>query len=685
MFFDDEILIKRKAAQLRALPPVPETGWRPPAFPNLDAACAISFDVETYDPGLTEAGPGWARGKGHIVGISIGAQSRCGSVWAGYFPIRHTVEPEYNLPVQGTLKFVADTLARPCPKVGANLLYDIGWLSEEGISVAGELSDVQFAEALLDEEARVALDALGLKYLREGKDTNILYDWIVRAYSPGKTEIRASIYRSPPCLVGPYATSDAALPLRVMQCQWQELQRQELTDLFRLECDLIPLLVRMRREGVTVDVNKAVRMKEELENETEQLYAQLSSTYGLSIESCSTANLERLFTHVGIDAPKTASGKGQFRKEWLRDLAHPIGAQINNIREHEKICGTFLQSYVIEKNVNGKLYPQFHPLKGDKNGTQVGRLSSSDPNLQNLPSRTKLGKKVRTIFTPDTSHSHWIKLDYSQVHYRELAHFAVDGAVDFNRVQAFWRGELIQWGGDGSSDALRARYCNDPDTDYHMDVFNNVAPFMGWDVNDPEIIKEKRRPIKNVNFGLLYGQSEKSLAYKAGMTVQQAKEFFEFYHKGAPYVRSTMKAIGFEVQQFGYIRTLLGRRCRFNLWEPQGFGERGLPLPYDAAIRQYGPNIRRAYEYRGVNYKLQGSEPDIMKTGMRDCLRSGVFDYVGVPRLTVHDELDFSVRDNSPQTQEAFEFVKHTMQNAIKLRVPVKVDVSTGPNWGECD
>jgi DNA polymerase I-like protein with 3'-5' exonuclease and polymerase domains len=145
-----------------------------------------------------------------------------------------------------------------------------------------------------------------------------------------------------------------------------------------------------------------------------------------------------------------------------------------------------------------------------------------------------------------------------------------------------------------------------------------------------------------------------------------------------------MKAIGAEVQQFGYVRTLLGRRIRFDLWEPEGF-KREQPLPFEQAIRNYGSRIRRAYEYRGVNYKFQGSEPDIMKTGMRACLRSGVFDHTGVPRLTVHDELDFSVRDQSPQTIEAFAFIRHTMQTAVPLRIPVKVDVSTGPNWGMCE
>lgn len=678
--FDPDTFTLRKRAKLRELPRVPDTGWRPPTvLPNLSRACAIGLDLETHDPELTSAGPGWARGRGHIVGVSLAAIDRLGNRGSWYFPVRHEVEPEHNLDPQQVFDWLKEVLETPIPKIGANLLYDVGWLTEENIFVQGDLLDIQFAEALLDEDAFVALDILARKYLGRQKETDALYEWLHKAY-PGtpERETRANIYRAPPRLVGPYAEADAFLPLEIIQRQWPALIEQELTEVFRLECDLIPLLVAMRREGVSVDVAAAEQMKHELAIETAALYARVKAEYGVELESCSTANLARLFDHVGITYPRAkptvkalekdadAVGNPSFEKEWLKALEHPLGELINDIREHEKIIGTFIESYILNKNIKGKLYPQFHPLKGDENGTKVGRMASSDPNLQNIPSRTKLGKKVRTLFIPDAGHAFWQKNDYSQIHYRILAHYAVDN-------------------GDGSAEALRQRYINDPATDYHLDVYYKVAPLLSWSTTDELIIKDKRRPIKNVNFGLLYGQTEKSLAYKAGFSGEQAKGFFAAYHAGAPYVKATMAAIGKEVQQFGYIRTLLGRRVRFNLWEPTGYGERRQPLPLEQAVRVYGSNIRRAFEYRGVNYKFQGSEPDIMKTGMRACLRSGVFDYTGVPRITVHDELDFSVRDESPQTLEAFRFIQETMQGAIKLRIPVKVDVSRGPSWGKAD
>jgi DNA polymerase I-like protein with 3'-5' exonuclease and polymerase domains len=670
MFFDDVDIAPKKRVTLRLPPPIPHTGWTPPSeFPNLSAATCIAFDTETKDIDLVDMGPGWARKRGHIVGVSIAAEDRLGNTGKWYFPVRHEVQPEFNMNPDNVFGFLKPVLEdRRTAKIGANLMYDIGWLTEENIFVDGPLLDVQFAEALVCEDL-VALDILGRKYLGIGKTTNMLYEWLERAYpETSDRQRRADIFRAPPSLVGPYAEDDAALPIQIMKRQLREIEAQELGTVFRLENDLIPLLVRMRMEGVAVDVPLAEKLHHELGIETQQLLAKINAEFG-PLEKSSSGHVGRLLDHLGVKYPRTGQGAPSIEKEWLAALEHPIGDVLLDLREHEKMRSTFLKSYILNKNIGGKIFPQFHPLKGESNGTMVGRFASSDPNLQNIPSRTKLGKKVRRVFVHDPGHFQWRKHDYSQIHYRILAHFAV---------------------GPGA-DGLRDAYCNDADMDYHDAVFERVAPLMGWDINDAEGRKFRRRPIKNVNFGLLYGQSEKSLKYKTaayfgeGFSEADAKAFFDAYFEGAPYVKPTMQAIGREVQAFGYVKTLLGRRVRFDLWEPAEYGERGMPLPYRSALAEYGVNIRRAYEYRGVNYKFQGSEPDIMKSGMRDCLNSGVFDYTGVPRLTVHDELDFSVKDDSPQTREAFTFIQHTMQDAIKLRVPVKVDVSTGANWGDAD
>lgn len=665
--FFDEPLVKRKDARLRPLPTIPNTGWVPPReFPNLSAAKLISFDTETKDLRLTDNGPGWARKDSHIVGISIAAEAHNGERGAWYFPIRHEVEPHLNMGVNNVLSYANSVLNTPVPKVGANLTYDIGNLAAENVRVGGPLKDVQFAEALIDSNARVSLDTLARKYLMTGKVTQTLYDWIREAF-PNTPEafLRREIYRSPPSLVGHYAEADAWQPLDIYRQQEMTLWHEGLMDVFRLECDLIPMMVAMRRRGVRVDLEKANKLYEELIEETALLYKQIRDDFGWSLLSTDSRQLGPFLEHVGLTVPRTEEGNYSVKKEWLASVHHPAADIVGSIREREKICGTFIKGYIFGQNIDGFLFPQFHQLKGDENGTMVGRFASSTPNLQNIPSRTKLGKKVRECFVPDEGHFCWRKFDFSQVHYRLLAHCAV---------------------GPGADD-LRASYINDPKTDYHMAVYSRVAPFMGWSLTDEEEIKIKRRPIKNVNFGLLYGQSAKALAYKAGFTDAQATEFFAAYHKGAPYVKPTMEAIGQEVQRDGYVTTLLGRRIRFEEWEPvrKDWDNPELPLPYNAALAKWGAGIKRAFEYRGVNYKFQGSEPDIMKTAMRNLWNSGVFDVVGVPSITVHDELDWSVRDDSPKTREAFNYVQREMQEAIKLRIPVFVDESNGPSWGKSD
>lgn len=700
MFWND-LGVKRRHARLQELPPVPETGWAVPReFPNLSNASVLSFDVETKEFDL-DNGPGWARNTGHIVGVSIGAQDRLGNRGAWYFPVRHEVGGEDNLDSRNVFAFVKHALETPhVPKVGANLTYDMGHLAEENIFVQGQLNDVQFAEALIDSDAQVALEILGNKYVRRGKNSQLMYEWQRGAYpNTPETKRRGDIWRTPPKLVGFYAEDDAHLPLEVFERQRPILDMENLDWVYRLECDLIPLMISMRRGGVRVDVAKAERLLHELQRETIELYKRVSYEYGWNLSSTDSRQLGPLLEALQIKVPRNdpternPEGTFSVKKEWLAELEHPIGALLNDIREHEKICGTFLQSYIINKNINGYLYPQFHQLKGDENGTIVGRFASSDPNLQNIPSRTKLGKMVRECFIPDDGHSHWQKNDYSQVHYRILAHYAVDD-------------------GDGSADELRYAYSSNPKMDYHDNVYYNVCPFMGWDPADEDAKDFRRRPIKNVNFGLLYGQSQRALGNKTavyfgqGFGPSQVQEFFDAYFDGAPYVKPTMKEIEREVQAFGYVTTIGGRRVRFSEWEPVDNDRREVrvkPLPYQAALREYGSPLKRAWGYRGVNYKFQGSEPDIMKEGMRKLWNSGVFDYIGVPKLTVHDELDFSIREGERymgtnkkgeevakyravgRMREALDFVQHTMQQSIKLRVPLRVDESSGPNWGKAD
>lgn len=637
---------------IRPRPEVPDTGWRAPVdFPNLAAAHMISVDTETWDPELLESGPGWARGKGHIVGVSIGAKDRSGNIGGWYFPVRHEDTPEDNMDPTKVFSWLRSVLGDNRPKFGANLIYDIGWLREENVKVGGMCYDVQHAEALLSETAQVGLDTLGEKYLGEGKDSNLLYQWCADFYG-GKPNDRQrkNIYRAPPSLVGPYAESDATLPLRIIDKQWPLLDRDGLGNLFSLETRLIPLMVEMRRAGVTIDIPFAEQLYEKMGVQRLTMIGELKEIVGFEINVNSRDDLKRAFDTHGLSYPLTANDAASFTAGFLETVKHPIGQKIVEIRQRDKLRNVFIKSYLLDNHVDGKVYCSFNQLRGETYGTRSGRYSSSMPNLQNIPSRTELGKEIRKAFTHDEDHEAWRKYDASQIEYRLLAHFAV---------------------GEGA-DTIRQRYRDDPNVDYHKETGVLITDLTG--------LYLERTAIKGVNFGSIYGLGKEALAAGLNLPLRKAEEFLKSYHAGLPFVKATIADTQAYVNEHGFIDTILGRRTYFDTWEPQGWGKSNKrPLPYLLAVEEYGPNLRRANTNPALNRRLQGSAADVLKKGMVDCWESGIYDEIGVPRLTVHDELDHS----DPGGKDAeFREMKHMLEQAIPLKVPIIYDYEIGANWG---
>lgn len=658
MFWEDVQTDRVRGEVIRPQPPIPDTGWvTPKEFPRLDSAAVISLDTETYDPELLERGPGWARGSGHIVGVSIAVPGHRG--W--YFPVRHTIQPETNMDPGKVFRWLADSLKGQQPKVGANLIYDIGWLAEEGVQVCGPLYDVQYAEALLDEAAEVNLEALCQRYLGMGKVTEQVYQWCADFYGGNADhQQRKNLWRAPPCLVGPYAIGDVELPLQVLEKQWPLLDKEGLMPVFEMENGLTPLLVAMRREGASVDLARAEQTRDQLSLKAREGEKRLRELVGFDVNVNAGDSLAKAFTAVGLPYGKTPTGKPSFTKEFLSGLDHPLAKTIMDVRKYDKLRGTFIESYILDANVNGKVYGQFHPLRGDSNGTRSGRLASSTPNLQNLPARDEeLAPLVRGIFVPDEGHERWVKIDYSQIEYRFMVHYAV---------------------GAGSDEARRL-FNEVPDTDYHAMALDLVAPVAGWDISTPALRKNRRKPIKNINFGLIYGMGVDKLSRSLGLSSKEGKELFAAYHRGVPFAKPTMELASSEAADTGTIRTILGRKSRFDMWEPARWGETDSgALTYDKAILKWG-NIRRAYTHKALNRRLQGSAADLMKMAMFRCWRDGVFERTGVPRLTVHDELDFS---DPGGRSEAFREMRHILETAIPLSIPVRADADAGPDWGHC-
>lgn len=649
--FDDFEGVRNVKPVNRPIPYVRDTGWRPRAhYPDLSSAKIIGLDCETWDPGLLTAGPGWARGEGHIVGVSIATDNG----FKAYYPIRHELGAEDNLPVYEVLGWLKRELGRPGQvKVGANITYDLGWLAAEGVEVQGLTFDVQFAEALLNPGARVALEGLGQKYVGEGKDSSEMYEWIAEAYGcKPNGEARGYIYKTPPRLVGYYAESDADLPIHVLKKQWLQLNRWNLMDCFMLETKLIPLMIKMRKVGVRVDLDAAKKADDRLSQEIAKMHGEIKAQLGFGINVNSGGDLAIAFDKLGLEYGRTEKGNPSFGADFLAGLHHPFAQLVTEIKSFEKIQSTFIRGYILGLNNNGFLHGQFHQMRGDDGGTVSGRFSSSDPNLQNIPSRHKiLGPLVRACFVPDLGHK-WASADYAQIEYRFMAHFAV---------------------GPGA-DELRGIFAANPEADYHNVMVDIIKEASGHVI--------ERKPAKTINFGLLYGMMLKALASKLAMTVEEAEPILKAYHQGAPFIGATMKHYEELCYSQGYVETIMGRKTWFDKWVPKrgGFGK--MPLPYEEARQEYGPNIKLADTHKAINRVLQGSSADQMKSGMLKGYEDGYYDEIGVPRLTVHDELNFSIPDTD-SSKSAFKDFVRVMETVLPLRVPVLTDAQIGNNWDE--
>lgn len=633
------------------MPRTPDTGWKLiNEFPSLKHAKVISFDLETKDPEIKKFGPGWGRGRGYIIGVAVGTDDG----FRRYYPIRHEGGP--NCDPQQVFGWLGEQLSRPHqPKCAHNALYDLGWLEFEGVHVVGNTYCTWTAEKLLNHSAEASLEECGQRYLGEGKVSEGLYDWAWQAWGRGKAKsdqekrelAMANLWRVPPSLVGFYAESDVDLPLRIGPKQFDRLHELGMWDLYQMECDLIPLLVQMRLAGVSVDLEAANRAHDVISGEIGVLQKKVDHIAGCALNTGAPSEVGPVFDRLGINYPITPKTKQpQLKAEFLKTIDHPIGDMIVEIEELKKMRSTFIEGYILNSNVNGKIYGSFNPLRA-----VTGRFSSSDPNLQNVAGRTEWGKAVRAIFVPDEGHQYWYKLDYSAIESRILAHYAV---------------------GQGAK-ALRKEYRDNPKTDYHNFTQALIKRTVGLEL--------ERKHVKNCNFAGIYGASEEKLRKMMSLSKEEAAVFFAAYHDGLPYIKKTMEAASQEVEQNGYTTTIMGRRSTFDYWEPayQKWGaERKIPLKFDTAIQVYGPNIKRAHLHKALNHRIQGAAADLMKMAMVKCWKSGAFAATGVPRLVVHDEIDLSIRELNV---EAIEEIKHIMLTAIKFRIPLGVEVERGPNW----
>ena len=616
--------------------PIPDTGWEmPKEFPRLDAAKVISIDIETHDPELETKGPGMRR-DGYMCGLAVGAEDHQGNISKWYFPFGHILGE--NLSERNVLSWAKDNLAGDQPKVGANILYDIMYLDNAGVKIGGRWHDVLMRDFLLDENHfKYDLDSVAERSLSEKKETNQLYDWLRGSFN-GK--IPSNIWRAPSSLVGPYAETDAELPLKLYRIQQPLLEKEGLLVVSDLESRLLPMLLAMSKRGVRIDLERAEALNQELES---RIKRDLEALGGINVDA--PREVAPLFDKLGLKYPLTLKSKEpSFTKGFLEHHPHPIAKQIIDLRKWKKFKSTFIEGYILGKHVNGKVYPSFNPR-----GARTGRLSSSRPNLQNIPIRDpELGPLIRSLFIPEAGESWW-KLDYSQIEYRYLVHLGTGDVAE----------------------RLKKRYRTDITTDIHQEVSNLL--------DGKATVKIDRKTGKNLNFGIIYGLGIAALAHDLKMEYDETAILRNTYFTIFPFAKELSDKAKRLASNRGFVRTIMGRRRRFDDWVPAAYDDkRDAIRGREKALAIYGNQIKRAYVHKALNSVIQGSAAEIIKEAMACIFESGLCNEI-VPMLTVHDELDFSSSNEKAVLQ-----AKEIMEQSTKLSIPLLVDIDQGANWGEC-
>ena len=611
-----------------------QTEWTcPETFPDLSQAKYIAIDLETKDPNLKSRGSGAVIGEGEIIGIAIAVDG-----WSGYYPIGHR---EGNLDKRIVLDYVKEVCATDAVKIFHNAMYDVCWLRAYNIKINGFIVDTMLMSSLIDENRlSYTLNSIAFEYLREVKDEKGLKE----AAEAAGVDAKSEMYKLPAMYVGAYAEKDAELTLELFKVLSREIHKQNLSEIFDLETQLFPCLIDMKFKGVRVDVQAAHRLKQSMVTEEEALLLEVKRETGIDTQIWAARSIAKVFDKLGLHYERTLKSQApSFTKNFLSEHKHPLVKKIAKAREINKAHTTFIDT-ILKHEHRGRIHADINPIRSDQGGTVTGRFSYSNPNLQQIPARNKdLGPKIRSLFLPEENHT-WGCFDYSQQEPRLVVHYAATT-------------DPIMY--DDSVSNIVEKFKSDS-VDFHQ----TVADMAGI----------SRSQAKTINLGLFYGMGKAKLQAELGLSTKaEAENLFNQYHENVPFVRELMNRTSQHAQLSGSIGTLLGRRCRFNKWEPNTFGMH-TPMTLEEAERTYGRGrIKRAFTYKALNKLIQGSAADMTKKAMLDLYNEGI-----IPHIQIHDELDISV-ESEAQAKKIIEI----MENAVKLAVPNKVDYEYGNTWGE--
>ena len=634
----------------------------------------VAIDLETYDPNLKSKGLGAVRKDGFVTGIAIATKNQ-----TLYFPIAHAMTD--NLNVNDTWEYLDEKLFKnkDIRKVFHNAMYDVCWIrSAIGHMPQGQLLDTMIAASVIDEtRMRYSLDAISKDYLKESK---YKYDLAEKSLAEcGIKDPMSNMHKLPYSLVKDYAEQDVNLTLKLWNLFEKKLDEvlytknnedgsKELKScrkIFELETKLFPCLVDMKFKGVKIDVQKAKTLGKLLEKRRDNLVKIIKKRTGIDVEIWAASSIKNLLDHQKITKyKKTKAGLPQLPKDFLKTHENRYLRMIVKARECDKAKGTFVEG-LLEFVHEGRIHADINQIRSDQGGTVTGRFSMSNPNLQQIPSRGIIGKKMRELFLPEDG-CVWGSFDYSQQEPRIVVHYALKLGLP-------------------GTDTLKDEF-NKEDADFHQIV--------------ADMAQISRTMAKTINLGLFYGMGKIKLQNELNLTREKANALFSAYHAKVPFVRRLSQDLIEFAEEHKLLFTLEDRFCRFNKWETRNREwnntiNRYEPVPIltkedaetafkaellekfkdnvaDNYMQDFDRYYKPAFTYKALNRLIQGSAADMTKKAMVDLYEQGI-----LPQIQIHDELCLSIKNDNDAL-----VVKQTMENAIPLEVKNKVNYKKGKNWG---
>jgi DNA polymerase I-like protein with 3'-5' exonuclease and polymerase domains len=637
---------------------------RPDILPDLRRVGLISLDAETNDQRLQAGlGAGWATGESRIVGVSVAHRVES-EIRSYYFPINHPDSSNFGR--EQVFAWIKDHIASDVRFVTQNGLYDWGGLrADAGIIMpsSGRLEEIGALATMIDENRfYYRLDSLCEWRGLEGKNETTLRNEIearfgVKCSKRGKNKPQAFIWQLPAQIVGPYAETDAAQTLALFESLYPILEQEDTGKAYRLEVDLLPMVLEMRWRGIRVDVAAAERNRDLLLQKRDAVFVELAEKLGVvavDIEDIgNTKWLAEKCDRLGIKYPYTNTGKPSFTAGtlgWMHRSEHWFPQLVVKADKYNKAATDFLQRHILDHVVSGRIHAEIHPHRSEDGGTRSTRFSYSHPPLQQMVSHDEeITPLVRGVFLPEEGET-WATADYSQQEFRLLVHEAAQRKLS-------------------SADKALDRYQRDPNTDFH----NLVAEIAGLE----------RQTAKHANFAKTYRAGPAKFAATIGKSEAEAIAIMDRYDRELPFVLALAVDCQRQAEKAGYLQLYDGTRRHFNEWEaayvPWGPGTG--PCDIEEARRRArdpqhpwcGCRLQRAGAYFAVNSLIQGNAARQAKLWMRACWQEGI-----VPLLMMHDGLELSV--SSPEQAER---VAQLGCDVIALSVPMRVEVTYGRTWAD--